>query len=48
MINDKSWFCSQISDLLDLSSNTVASRYRYGLAKLRDSMFAKENYCANF
>ena len=37
---------SQISDLLDLSSNTVASRYRYALAKLRDSMFAKENYCA--
>ena len=38
---------SQISDLLDLSSNTVASRYRYALAKLRDSMFAKENSCAN-
>ena len=37
----------QISDLLDLSSNTVASRYRYALAKLRDSMFAKENSCAN-
>jgi RNA polymerase sigma factor (sigma-70 family) len=38
---------SQISDLLNLSSNTVASRYRYALAKLRDSMFAKENSCAN-
>jgi len=38
---------SQISDLLNLSSNTVASRYRYALAKLRDSMFAKENYFAN-
>jgi RNA polymerase sigma factor (sigma-70 family) len=38
---------SQISDLLDLSSNTVASRYRYALAKLRHSMFAKENSCAN-
>ena len=38
---------SQISDLLDVSSNTVASRYRYALAKLRDSMFAKENSCAN-
>src|SRR5271154_6657666 len=38
---------SQISDLLDLSSNTVASRYRYALAKLRDSMLAKENSCAN-
>ena len=38
---------SQISDLLGVSSNTVASRYRYALAKLRDSMFAKENSCAN-
>lgn len=38
---------SQISDLLGLSSNTIASRYRYALAKLRDSMFAKENSCAN-
>jgi len=38
---------SQISELLDLSSNTIASRYRYALAKLRDSMFAKENSCAN-
>jgi RNA polymerase sigma-70 factor (ECF subfamily) len=38
---------SQISDLLDLSSNTAASRYRYALAKLRDSMFAKEKSCAN-
>ena len=37
----------QISNLLDLSSNTVASRYRYALAKLRDSMFAKEKFCAN-
>jgi len=42
---------SQISDLQDLSPNTVASRYRYALAKLRDSMFvkgsAKEDSCAN-
>jgi RNA polymerase sigma-70 factor, ECF subfamily len=38
---------SQISELLGISSNTVASRYRYALAKLRDSMFAKENSCAN-
>jgi len=38
---------SQISDLLGLSSNTVASRYRYALAKLRDSMFAKENSYVN-
>jgi RNA polymerase sigma-70 factor, ECF subfamily len=38
---------SQIGDLLGISSNTAASRYRYALAKLRDAMFAKENFCAN-
>ncbi len=38
---------SQISELLSISSNTAASRYRYALAKLRDSIFAKENSCAN-
>jgi RNA polymerase sigma factor (sigma-70 family) len=38
---------SEIGDLLGVSSNTVASRYRYALAKLRDSMLAKENSCAN-
>ena len=38
---------SQISELLSISSNTVASRYRYALGKLRDSMFAKENSYAN-
>jgi RNA polymerase sigma-70 factor (ECF subfamily) len=38
---------SQIGELLGISSNTVASRYRYALGKLRDSMFAKENSCAN-
>jgi RNA polymerase sigma factor (sigma-70 family) len=37
---------SQISELLSISSNTAASRYRYALAKLRDSIFAKENSCA--
>jgi len=37
---------SQIGDLLDASSNTVASRYRYALGKLRDSMIPKENSCA--
>ena len=36
----------QISDLLSISSNTAASRYRYAIAKLRDSIFAKENSCA--
>jgi RNA polymerase sigma factor (sigma-70 family) len=38
---------SQISELLSISSNTAASRYRYALAKLRGSMVAKENSCAN-
>jgi RNA polymerase sigma factor (sigma-70 family) len=38
---------SQIADLLDISSNTAASRYRYALAKLRESMCAKEDSCAN-
>jgi RNA polymerase sigma factor (sigma-70 family) len=37
----------QIADLLSISSNTAASRYRYALAKLRDSMSAKENSCAD-
>ena len=37
---------SQIADLLEISSNTAASRYRYALAKLRDLMCAKENSCA--
>jgi RNA polymerase sigma factor (sigma-70 family) len=38
---------SQIGDLLGFSANTAASRYRYALAKLRASMFAKEDSCAN-
>ena len=38
---------SEIGELLGVSSNTAASRYRYALAKLRGSMFAKENYCAD-
>jgi RNA polymerase sigma-70 factor (ECF subfamily) len=38
---------SEIGDLLSVSSNTAASRYRYALAKLRGSMFAKENSCAD-
>ena len=37
---------SQIGDLLNGSSNTAASRYRYALGKLRDSMLPKENSCA--
>jgi RNA polymerase sigma-70 factor (ECF subfamily) len=41
---------SEISDLLGVSSNTAASRYRYAIAKLRSSMLAKEkkeNSCAD-
>ena len=38
---------AQISELLSISSNTAASRYRYALGKLREAMFAKENSCAN-
>lgn len=38
---------SQIGDLLGVSSNTAASRYRYALGKLRDSLLAKENSCAD-
>jgi len=38
---------SEIADLLSVSSNTAASRYRYALAKLRSSMLAKENSCAD-
>lgn len=38
---------SQIAGLLDISSNTAASRYRYALVKLRESMDAKEDRCAN-
>ena len=38
---------AQIGEVIGLSANTVASRYRYALAKLRDSMFAKENCSAN-
>lgn len=38
---------SQIGQLLGVSSNTTASRYRYALAKLRALMFAKEDSCAN-
>jgi RNA polymerase sigma-70 factor, ECF subfamily len=37
----------QIGELLNISSNTAASRYRYALAKLRESMCAKEDFCAN-
>jgi len=38
---------SEIGDLLGVSSNTAASRYRYALARLRGSMLGKENFCAD-
>lgn len=38
---------SEIGEVLGVSSNTAASRYRYALAKLRGSMLAKENSCAD-
>jgi RNA polymerase sigma-70 factor (ECF subfamily) len=34
---------AQIADLLTISANTAASRYRYALARLRESMCAKED-----
>lgn len=37
----------QIGELLGISSNTVASRYRYALDKLRRSMLAREDFVAN-
>ncbi len=37
----------QIADLLNINSNTAASRYRYALGRLRDAMSAKENSCAD-
>jgi RNA polymerase sigma-70 factor, ECF subfamily len=38
---------SEVGKLLGVSSNTVASRYRYGLTKLRELLLAKESSCAN-
>lgn len=38
---------SQIGDLLGISTNTAASRYRYALVKLRQAMCAKEDSSAN-
>ena len=38
---------SQIADMLGVSPNTVASRYRYALGKLRDAMCVPEEPCAN-
>jgi RNA polymerase sigma-70 factor, ECF subfamily len=38
---------AQIADVLGVSPNTAASRYRYALAKLRDTLCAQEEPCAN-
>lgn len=38
----------QTADVLGISSNTAASRYRYALANLREAMCVKEDSCANF
>jgi len=37
----------QIAEVLEISLNTAASRYRYALTKLRESMCVKEDFCAN-
>jgi RNA polymerase sigma-70 factor, ECF subfamily len=34
---------SQVAEILSISANTAASRYRYALAKLREAMLVKEN-----
>lgn len=34
---------AQIAEVLSISANTAASRYRYALAKLREAMCAKED-----
>lgn len=38
---------SQIAEVLNISANTVASRYRYGVAKLREVMSVKEGLNVN-
>ena len=38
---------SQIAEVLAISANTAASRYRYALAKLREAMWVKEDSRAN-
>jgi RNA polymerase sigma-70 factor, ECF subfamily len=37
----------QTAEVLGISSNTAASRYRYALANLREAMCVKEDSCAN-
>ena len=39
---------AQIADVLGVSPNTAASRYRYALGKLREALCFREEPCANF
>jgi RNA polymerase sigma factor (sigma-70 family) len=39
---------AQIADVLEISANTAASRYRYALTKLREAMSSKEKSHAHF
>ncbi|MGB7024913.1 MAG: sigma-70 family RNA polymerase sigma factor [Candidatus Acidiferrales bacterium] len=38
---------AETASLLEISANTVASRYRYALEKLREAMGAREDSCAD-
>jgi RNA polymerase sigma-70 factor (ECF subfamily) len=38
---------AQVAEVLGISANTAASRYRYALAKLREAMEPKEKCCAD-
>lgn len=38
---------AQVAEVLGISANTAASRYRYALAKLREAMLPKEKCCAD-
>jgi RNA polymerase sigma-70 factor, ECF subfamily len=38
---------AEIAALLEISANTVASRYRYALEKLREAMGVREDSCAD-
>ncbi len=38
---------SQMAEVLGISANTAASRYRYALARLRETLSPKEKTCAN-
>ena len=46
-VNMNASVCMQVAGILDISSNTAASRYRYAVAKLREAMCTEEDSCAN-